>query len=90
MARLVTEVLNSSREMFAVSLRTPRNSAELSKAREEVPGAEKVPSRLLLLSNAEIEAMKFKVSSTAIWVPAPLTGVSKLSVSGPGFPGAGN
>ena len=76
--------------MFARSLRTPTNTAELSNAKEEVSNAEKLPSRLLFESKAEIKAVNSKVSSTASWTPAPAIGVAKLNVSGPGLPGEGN
>lgn len=65
-ARLGREVLKTSREMLGVSLLTPRKRAELSSANEEVPGAENVPSKLLALSKAEINAVNSGVSSTAI------------------------
>ncbi len=75
--------------MLAVSLLTPRNCAELSSANEDVPGVEKLPNKLLLPLNAEIDAVNKNVSSTAICVPAATTGRSKVIVSGPGFPSAG-
>lgn len=46
-------------------------------------------NKLLLLSNAEINAVNKKVSSTAICVPAAPTGRSQEIVSGAGFPTAG-
>jgi hypothetical protein len=88
-ARFDSELLKTSREMLAVSLRTPRNNAELSSASEEVPLAENVPNKLLARSKAEIKALNWNVSSTAICAPAAETGVSKVIVSGPGFPGDG-
>lgn len=65
-ARPGSELLKTSRWMLGVSLSTPRKRAELSSASEEVPTAEKLPSRVSLLSKAEINAVKEKVSSTAI------------------------
>ena len=46
------ELLKTSREMFGVSLRTPKNTAELSNAKDEIFGTEKLASRLLVLSKA--------------------------------------
>ena len=77
-ARSDTEVLNTRRLMFGLSLTTPKNKAELSSAREEVPGAEKVPKLAPASSIAEMKPVKLVVSSTAICVPAPKTGCSKV------------
>mgnify|MGYP005837401313 CR=1 FL=1 len=52
-----TEVLKTTREMLAVSLRTPRKRAELSSAKEEVPGASNVPSRVFVSSKADSPAL---------------------------------
>jgi hypothetical protein len=56
-ARSGSEELNSRRVMFSLSLRTPSKTAELSNVREDVPGVEKVPSRLLSESNTERKAV---------------------------------
>ncbi len=88
-ARFDSELLKTNREMLSVSLRTPRNNAELSNASEEVPLAENVPNKLLARSKAEINAVNWNVSSTAICAPAAETGVSKVMVNGLGFPGDG-
>lgn len=65
-ARFGTEVLKTNREILAVSLLTPRNTAELSSAKEDVPSASNVPSRLFALSKAEINVVNVRVSSTFI------------------------
>ena len=44
------EVLNTNFEISAVSLLMPKNCAELSSACEEVPGIEKLPNKVSLLS----------------------------------------
>lgn len=61
-----TELLKTMREMLAVSLRRPIKIAELSSAREEVPGMVKVSSNRSFWSKAEIMASNCGVSSTAI------------------------
>lgn len=45
-ALLGAELLNTNREILAVSLVIPRKRAELSKASEEVPNSSYVPNKL--------------------------------------------
>ena len=89
-ARSLAEVLNTNFEISAVSLLIPKNCAELSSACEEVPGIEKLPNKVLLLSNAAIEPTKLGVPFTAICAPALNTGCSKAIVKGPELPMGGN
>ena len=65
-ARSLAEVLNTNFEISAVSLLMPKNCAEFSSACEEVPGIEKLPNKVLLLSNAAIKPTKLGVPFTAI------------------------